>query len=146
MISDSIQRAKALDSTKSFIVQAPAGSGKTEILTQRFLSLLACTQKPEEVLALTFTRKAACEMRSRIIDALIMTKESIESSHQQKTFDLAKKVITRNNALNWNLLSNPSRLRILTIDALAANLLKQLSSISSLFNTQIGRASCRERV
>jgi len=76
-IPDHDQRQKALDPTSSFIVQAPAGSGKTELLTKRFLVLLATTPKaPEEIIAITFTRKAAAEMRARILKALKSAKDS----------------------------------------------------------------------
>ena len=69
-IPDQEIRLQALDPTQSFIVQAPAGSGKTELLTQRLLVLLAGVNEPEEIIAITFTRKAAFEMQHRVISAL----------------------------------------------------------------------------
>ena len=128
LIIDEKARKNAIDPSRSFIVQAPAGSGKTELLTQRFLQLLCYTEKnPEEIIAITFTRKAAAEMRQRVIFALNnVDKAPPENSHKQLTWQLAKKVLARDQKLSWHLLENPNRLRILTIDALSAFLVKQM--------------------
>jgi ATP-dependent helicase/nuclease subunit A len=68
--ADQDQRDAALDVRRSFIVQAPAGSGKTALLVERYLRLLKTVQQPEEIFAITFTKKAATEMRSRVIERI----------------------------------------------------------------------------
>jgi len=122
--NDRKARVDALDVTRSFIVQAPAGSGKTELLIQRYLSLLAVVENPEEVVAITFTRKAAAEMQLRVLQALSRHRCGArpEEDHERKTFDLAGAALTKSEALNWNLVGNPRRLRILTLDALNASI------------------------
>lgn len=127
-MDDLAARTQALDPTQSFIVQAPAGSGKTELLTQRYLKLLALQKAPEEILAVTFTRKAASQMRQRIIMALQMTQAN--ALHEKITYALASQVLARDKKLNWQLIENPNRLRIVTIDALCATLVNKMPILS----------------
>lgn len=131
-IVDQATRLRALSPADSFIVQAPAGSGKTELLTQRFLRLLATVQQPEHILAITFTRKAASEMRNRIFQSLQNASEQPrpEQSHHAHTWDLARAALQADQHRQWQLLSNPSRLRIQTIDALNAALAHRLPILS----------------
>src|SRR5688572_16436523 len=100
MIADAVAREAALDPRRSFIVQAPAGSGKTELLVRRYSALLETVQKPEEIVAITFTIKAAAEMRARVLKTL---SNSAEIGH---------------------------RLRIQTIDAFCASLTRQMPVMS----------------
>ena len=127
-MSDAAARAEALDPTRSFIVQAPAGSGKTELLIQRYLALLATVREPEQVVAITFTRKAAAEMRRRVLRALQAAAADTpsERQHERTGFELARAVIARDAALDWRLLTQPQRLRIDTLDAFNAWLARRL--------------------
>lgn len=130
---DRAARARALDTRQSFIVQAPAGSGKTELLTQRFLALLACVEAPEEVLALTFTRKAAGEMRERILLALDLAAappDDDEPPHRRQTRELARAVLEADRAHGWSLRRHPARLRVMTLDALCAALARRMPVLS----------------
>ncbi len=124
MLIDSNQRNQATAPTQSFIVQAPAGSGKTEILTQRYLRLLGSVTAPEQIIALTFTRKAASEMRERIILALQQAANDVhaKSPHQQMTLDFAREALHRDAQYHWDLLHQPNRLKIMTIDALCQSI------------------------
>lgn len=123
-ISDESARLQASDPTASYIVQAPAGSGKTELLTQRYLRLLATVKAPEHIVALTFTRKAAHEMRQRILEALrhAAKDQSVQTPHQQQTRSFAKAALFNNQTHDWRILQHPNRLRIQTIDALCQHI------------------------
>ncbi len=135
-LSDQQARERALDPAHSFIVQAPAGSGKTELLTQRILRLLATVDHPEEVIAITFTRKAAAEMRDRVIDALrAAAADEPEAAHKRIAWRLARAVAQRDRESGWHLVHTPNRLRIQTIDSLCFTIARQTPLLSTLGGT-----------
>ncbi|TYP00291.1 ATP-dependent exoDNAse (exonuclease V) beta subunit [Geothermobacter ehrlichii] len=130
---DAGEREAALDPTRSFIVQAPAGSGKTELLSQRLLRLLAVVDQPEEILAITFTRKAAEEMKGRVLLALGEAASGVDTpgeEHRRRTMELARAALARDREGGWNLLDNPSRLRLTTIDSFCAFLTRRMPWLS----------------
>jgi ATP-dependent helicase/nuclease subunit A len=128
---DSLNRIRALEYA-SFIVEAPAGAGKTELLTQRYLKLLSTVNEPEEIIALTFTNKAAAEMRNRILLSLENAQnQTIETAaHKLKTRELASAALAQSDTKAWDIIDQPSRLRILTIDALCSSLTRQMPLLS----------------
>ncbi len=130
--ADQSARIEALDPARSFVVQAPAGSGKTGLLTQRFLRLLALVDAPEQVVAITFTRKAAAQMRHQVVQALSRAGEphASQDAHAQLTRELAAAALARAKALQWELESHPARLCIQTIDAFCHSLAAQLPMLS----------------
>jgi ATP-dependent exoDNAse (exonuclease V) beta subunit len=134
MTADESCRAQALDTSRSFIVQAPAGSGKTELLIRRYLALLARVNEPESIVAITFTRKAAAEMASRVLKTLRDAAENtpVSSSHEQRTRELAVEALRRGRALGWRLHDNPARLQIQTIDSLCARIASAMPWVARL--------------
>jgi ATP-dependent exoDNAse (exonuclease V) beta subunit len=128
---DEENRLRALDLI-SFIVEAPAGAGKTELLTQRYLRLLQLVNEPEEIIAITFTNKAAAEMRLRILDSLINAENQTppDKRHKNITYQLSLQALQHAQDKGWNLIENPSRLRIFTIDSLCAHLARQMPLMS----------------
>src|SRR5512142_3317450 len=131
---DAQQRERALEATTSFIVQAPAGSGKTELLVQRFLALLAVVREPENIVAITFTRKAAGEMRARVAEGLrdAATLPPPEEEHKRQRWKLAHSVLARDEKRGWKLLESPGRLRIVTIDSLCHGIARLMPWTSEL--------------
>ena len=135
--NDERARREALDVSRSFVVQAPAGSGKTTLLTQRLLRLLTTVKQPEQVLAITFTRKAAEEMRARIIAALELGTEPVpQDPFRATTHALASAVLEHDQRCGWDLRAQPSRLRIMTIDALCQNIVRQAPISAGLPSAQ----------
>jgi len=128
---DEANRRRALE-LDSFIVEAPAGAGKTELLTQRYLRLLATVDEPEEIIAITFTNKAAGEMRQRIADSLVLARQAgmPEAAHKRVTCELARAALARSGELGWQIETQPGRLRLTTIDALCAGLARQMPLLS----------------
>ena len=121
---DEAARECASDPRESIVLQAPAGSGKTAVLTQRMLRLLAEVDEPEEILAITFTRRAAAEMRERVLQALVG--EVGEGALARRLGALASRALARSEARGWRLREDPARLRIQTIDAFNLSLANRL--------------------
>ncbi len=128
-MSDTSARRLAVQPDRSVVVQAPAGSGKTTLLVERYIALLARVEAPEEILAITFTRKAAAEMRRRILSYLDPGKEdwaSYELSIQDRAHAIREKVDA------WGLLDNPQRMQIRTIDSFCHSLARTMPIASQL--------------
>ncbi len=111
----------------SFLVKASAGTGKTYQLSKRFLCLSAAGTDPSLILTVTFTKKAAAEMRERILqdcrDLLSKPKDAVEFESLMKAFhksrpDLAPPLSAKETARR--ILASQQNLNIKTIDSLFA--------------------------
>src|SRR5436190_18167341 len=108
-MSDAAARLLAVDPAQNVVLEASAGTGKTRVLVERYVNLLRAGIDPNNILAITFTRKAAAEMRERIIDRL--RREGRESQ-----FDRAR----------WRELKDRlGDITISTIDAFCLSLLRE---------------------
>ena len=105
--SDERARQQAVDPGSSVVLEAPAGSGKTRLLVTRYLNLLGRVTRPEEILAITFTNKAATEMRERVLAALAGDNPAARAIRQL------------DEQRHWDLANRPDRLKIQTIDSFA---------------------------
>ena len=122
---DEAARAAASDPSRSVLLEAPAGSGKTAVLTRRFLRLLTTVEDPAQILAITFTRKAAAEMRARVIRALRGELAANNPETRELTM-LAKAALAHGAARGWSIDRHPQSLRIQTIDSFNYWLASQL--------------------
>jgi len=123
---DQEARERALSPRESFHLEAPAGSGKTSVLLARFLTLLARVDAPEALLALTFTRKAAGELRARVMDLLWRRQDPDPGASPwehllQKLADQVIRHYDQKGALQE--LLAPERLPIMTFHSFCAQLL-----------------------
>src|SRR5262245_5050804 len=106
---DAAARAAAIDPSQNVVLEASAGTGKTRVLVERYVNLLRAGVEPDHILAITFTRKAAAEMRQRIIDRL-------REASRLSEFDAAR----------WrDLQERLGDIAISTIDAFCLSLLRE---------------------
>ena len=129
---DFTERLRALDTSGSFLVRAPAGSGKTHLLTTRFLLLLAEVDDPRQIVAITFTRAAAAEMRQRILAELqaaatesaasLTPGEDAALSQSDPLRHAARRALRHIRQHQWTILDYPDQLRIQTIDSFCSSI------------------------
>ncbi|MEW6326143.1 MAG: UvrD-helicase domain-containing protein [Thermodesulfobacteriota bacterium] len=123
---DIADRIHALLPAESFHVESPAGAGKTALLTARFIRLLSVVDHPHEILALTFTNKAANEMRGRIGFLLRQAEKGASPDDPWATGILphAQEALKK-HARHINLLKSPDGLRIMTFHSFCLLLIRQ---------------------
>jgi ATP-dependent exoDNAse (exonuclease V) beta subunit len=132
-LDDAAQRVLAVDAERSVLVQAPAGSGKTTLLVDRFLALLARVNEPGEIVAITFTKAAATEMRHRILEELEKAEFDLNGQASEKpASEFAKAAYRHSLAMDWKLLDQPAQLRITTIDSFCRQLALQQPLLSGV--------------
>ncbi len=107
ILADTAKRSRAVDPAASFHLEAPAGSGKTFLLSARFLRLLGLVDHPQQILALTFTNKAAGEMRERVCRCLERASrgEPAESEADAELLGYAKGALAAHGGLDQLLLT-----------------------------------------
>ncbi|MGZ8710157.1 MAG: UvrD-helicase domain-containing protein, partial [Thermoanaerobaculia bacterium] len=107
--ADAAARDFAGDPGNNVVLEASAGTGKTSVLVTRYVNLLARGVDPANILAITFTRKAAAEMRERII-------RELRRAAEQSAFDRGRWAAIRDRLAD---------IQISTIDAFCLSLLRE---------------------
>ena len=112
-------------------VHASAGSGKTWLLISRLLRLLLSGAKPDAILAITFTRKAAAEMQQRLLERLrdlsTMPKEDIIAQLDSIGMQADETILEQASNLYEKLLKNPNHVSITTFHAFSQQILRRFS-------------------
>ncbi len=90
---DQAARTYATDPRHHVVLEASAGTGKTRVLVDRYLALLAAGVDPRHVLAITFTRKAAAEMRERIVGDLQVRHPAVWQALRDRANEIAVSTI-----------------------------------------------------
>ncbi len=110
------------------VIRASAGSGKTHALSGRYLSLLAAGEQPSRILATTFTRAAAGEIRDRLLRRLA---DAINDDEKRRELakSLGVKSISQNHALAMlrRMTANLHALQIRTLDSFFASIVRNFS-------------------
>jgi ATP-dependent helicase/nuclease subunit A len=106
---DARARDFAIDPRNNVVLEASAGTGKTSVLVWRYVNLLKAGVEPGNILAITFTRKAAAEMRERII-------RELKAAASRSEFDKARWTEVRDRLAD---------ISISTIDAFCLSLLRE---------------------
>jgi ATP-dependent helicase/nuclease subunit A len=118
------------DPDQSVVVEACAGSGKTWLLVSRIIRLLLAGAKPSEILAITFTRKAAQEMRGRLDQVLLQFANCPEEELIEELIarglsaENARLALPKARSLFEDVLSDPRPLNVETFHGWFSSLLR----------------------
>ena len=128
-------------------VQASAGSGKTYLLVSRILRLLIDGARPDSILAITFTRKAAAEMQQRLLQRLqqlaLCDEKTLDAELQSLQLTPDKAIRQTARKLYQQLLQTPHGVRTTTFHAFCQELLRRFpleADVPPGFELEIGRA------